>query len=201
MRVLVACECSGVVRDAFIARGHDAWSCDIKGSALPGPHYQCDVRLVLDREWDLMIAHPECRYLTVAGIHWNNRKRGWDETEKAVSFFMELANAPIPKIAIENPTCIMSTRWRKYDQRFQPYEFGDDASKGTCLWLKNLPPLYAKPSQRFPGRWVVYKGKLVERWSNQTDGGQNRLGPSSTRSADRARTYPGPAKAMSEQWG
>lgn len=200
MRVLIACERSGIVRDAFIRDGHDAWSCDLEPNRT-GPHLQCDVLTIIDGGWDLMIAHPECRYLSVSGLHWNNRKRGWKETEKAVEFFMKLVNAPIPRIAIENPVCIMSTRWRKPDQQFQPYEFGDDASKRTCLWLKNLPPLWNNPSLRFPGRWVVWNGKLVERWSNQTDSGQNRLGPSETRSADRARTYPGPARAMATQWG
>ena len=155
-----------------------------------------------------MIAHPECKYLAVSGIHWNYRGRNGltpeqslAETEKAVAFFMALANAPIPYIALENPKSIMSTRWRKYDQVIQPYEFGHDASKATCLWLKNLPKLSQDPSLRYPGRLVQYNGKTVERWGNQTDSGQNRLGPSETRSAQRAETYEGIGQAFAEQWG
>lgn len=200
MRVLVACERSGVVRRAFRDIGVDAWSCDLERAEDTGIyHHQCDVREVLGLGWDLMIAHPECRYLSVSGMHWNNRKRGWAETEKATEFFMLLANAPIPRIAIENPVCIMSTRWRKPDQIIQPYNFGEDASKKTCLWLKGLPNL--QPTKYIGPRLVGGKNKSFQRWSNQTDSGQNRLGPSETRSAERARTYPGIAKAMAEQWG
>jgi hypothetical protein len=208
MRVLVACEVSGVVRNAFRKYGHDAYSCDLAPN-YDYYHIQMDVLQLLseiesgDRMApELMIAHPPCQHLSVSGIHWNDRnhpKRSWALTDQAAEFFMALANAPIERIAIENPTCIMSTRWRKYDQKIQPYEFGENASKGTCLWLKNLPPLV--PTERVLGRMVQWKGRMVERWANQTDSGQNRLGPCETRSADRARTYQGIANAMAEQWG
>jgi len=210
LRILIACERSGVVREAFRRLGHDAWSCDLEPAEDGSPyHIQGDAieaAYNLNKDgtspWDMMVAHPECRYLCVSGIHWNNRKRGWENTERAVAFFMQLANAPIPRIAIENPLSIMSTRWRKRDQQIQPYEFGEDASKLTCLWLKNLPHIPIDPSKRFPGRWVKSKsGKLVERWSNQTDGGDNRLPPGANRSMDRARTYPLVAEAWANAWG
>lgn len=205
MRVLVACECSGTVRDAFAALGHDAWSCDLKPA--PGRHIQGNVLKFLDgrlheygiigvEPWDLMIAHPPCTFLSVSGIHWNSRGRGWKSTEEAARFFMALVNAPIPRICIENPVSIMSTRYRKPDQIIQPHQFGHDASKATCLWLKNLPPLTLTGAFIAPR---MVKGK--PRWANQTDSGQNRLGPSPERAAVRAVTYPGIAKAMAEQWG
>ena len=195
MRVLIACEYSGTVRDAFIVAGHDAMSCDMLPTEKPGPHYQGDVRDVLSGKWDLMIAHPPCTYLSVSGIHWNNRGRGWDETEKALEFFRLLLNAPIPKIAIENPVGIVSSRIRKPDQTIQPYQFGGDASKATCLWLKDLPMLI--PTTYVPPRIVGGK----RRWANQTDGGQNKLAPGPDRWKDRSRTYPGIAAAMADQWG
>lgn len=201
MRVLVGCEKSGRVRDAFIALGHDAWSCDLESCDVGGPHFQCDVLTVLDQGWDLGIFHPTCKYLSVSGIHWNNRGRGWDETEKALDFVRALMAAPIPKIAIENPVSIISSRIRKPNFIMQPYEWGDDAAKKTCIWTKNLPDLIPDPTNRFPGRWVECKGKLVERWSNQTDSGQNKLPPSEKRAELRAVTYLGIAKAFAEGWG
>lgn len=204
MRVLIACEFSGVVRNAFTARGHDAWSCDL----LPNEHdrdhhYWCDVRKVLDvKAWDLMIAHPPCTYLSSSGLHWNKRREGrTQKTEEALEFVRLLLDAPIPMIALENPMGCISTRIRPYDQVLQPYEFGEDASKQTCLWLKGLSPL--KPGSRVQGRWVwnAKRRSYVERWSNQTDSGQNRLGPSETRGQDRAVTYGGIAAAMAEHWG
>ena len=195
MRVLIACEYSGTVRDAFIVAGHDAMSCDLLPTEKPGPHYQGDVMHVLDQGWDLMIAHPPCTYLSVSGIHWNDRARGWDETEKALEFFRLLLNAPIPKIAIENPVGIVSSRIIKPDQTIQPYRFGADASKATCLWLKTLPLLI--PAAYVPPRIVGGK----RRWANQTDGGQNKLAPSHDRWKERSRTYPGIAAAMADQWG
>lgn len=211
MNVLVACEFSGVVRDAFRARGHNAISCDLRPSA--GPHIQGDVLQVLDHGWDLMVAHPPCTYLSVSGLHWNSNpahKRGtplpgsemtWGEwqTEQALEFALALMNAPIPMVCIENPVGVLSTRVRRPDQTIQPYDFGDDASKKTCLWLTELPLL--RPTRRVPGRLVEWKGKVVERWGNQTDSGQNRLGPSCDREAIRSMTYPGIAAAMAEQWG
>ena len=195
LRVLVACEFSGIVREAFREKGHDAWSCDLIPSEMEGNHIIGDVREVFELGWDLMIAHPPCTYLNSAGIHWNNRGRGWESTEKALQFVRELLEAPIPRIALENPVGIISSRIRKPDQYIQPYDFGDDASKKTGLWLKNLPLLV--PTERVKGR--IVNGK--ERWANQTDSGQNKLAPSESRWMDRSRTYSGIARAMSEQWG
>lgn len=198
MRVLVACEFSGVVREAFNSySGVFAISCDL----LPPEdgrvdfHYQGDVRDILNEGWDLMIAHPECTYLCTSGLHWNGRVPGRAEkTEEALKFVQLLMDANIPHIAIENPVGCISTRIRKPDQIIQPYQFGEDASKKTCFWLKNLPVL--KPTEYVEPR--IVNGK--KRWSNQTDSNQNRLPPSPTRWMDRSRTYPGIAKAMASQW-
>jgi len=196
MKVLVACEFSGTVRDAFIARGHDAMSCDLLPTEKPGPHHQGSVLDILDQGWDLMIAHPPCTYLTASGLHWNKRRPGRAaQTEEAVAFVMALANAPIPRIAIENPIGCLSTRWRKPDQIIQPHQFGHDASKATCLWLVGLPTL--QPTLMVPPRMV--NGR--PRWGNQTDSGQNRLPPSKDRWALRSITYQGIANAMADQWG
>lgn len=203
IRVLVACECTGAVRDAFLAAGADAWSCDLKPSEAPGPHIQGDALKVIGWGWDLMIAHPECRYLSSSGLF---RNRGNPErqakTQAALDFARALLDAPIPFIAIENPVGRLGTAIRPAEQTIQPYEFGHDASKRTCLWLKGLPRLTINPATRHPGRRVTdpRNGKAVERWSNQTDSGQNRLGPSEERSAIRAATYPGIAAAMAREW-
>jgi hypothetical protein len=195
MKVLVACESSGNVRDAFIRAGHDAMSCDMLPSESAGSHYQGDVLDILDRGWDLMIAHPPCTYLSVSGMHWTTRGlRDPQLTEDALEFFRVLMNAPIHKIAIENPVSVVSSRIRKPDQIIQPYHFGHDASKKTCLWLKNLPPL--RPTQFVEPRQV--NGK--QRWSNQTDSGQNKLPPSADRWKKRSETYRGIAEAMATQW-
>jgi hypothetical protein len=197
MRVLVACEFSGVVRRAFQARGHEAVSCDLLPSEDNSPHHiQGDVLPVLLEGWDLMIAHPPCTYLCSSGLHWNKRRpERAVKTEDALSFVRELMAAPIEHIAIENPIGCISTRIRQQDQIIQPYQYGHDASKQTCLWLKNLPQLaptvYVKPR--------IVQGK--RRWANQTDSGQNKLGPSETRWAERSRTYDGIASAMAQQWG
>lgn len=165
MRVLVACEYSGRVRDAFIVAGHDAMSCDLMPTDAPGPHYQGDVLDVLDDGWDLMIAHPPCTYLCGSGLHWNKRRLERAQmTEDALAFVRLLLGAPVPRIALENPVGVISTRIRRPDQIIQPYQFGDDASKATCLWLKGLAPLtptkYAAPR-------ITAAGK--RRWGNQTD--------------------------------
>lgn len=204
MNVLVACECSGVVREAFRAKGHNAWSCDLKPTELPGQHLQGDVTNFLDLfmpqgvdRWDLIIAHPDCTYLCSSGLHWNHRTPGRQElTEAAIQFAMMFENFA-EKVCTENPIGCLSTRWRKPEQIIQPYQFGHDASKATCLWLKNLSPLKIDPAQYVKPR--IVDGK--KRWGNQTDSGQNRLGPSPERAADRARTYEGIAKAMAEAWG
>jgi hypothetical protein len=147
-----------------------------------------------------MIAHPPCTYLSVSGLHWNKRDpERAQKTEEALDFVRLLLDAPIPKIALENPVSCISSRIRKPDQIIQPYEFGDDASKKTCLWLQNLPKLV--PTERVQGRMVEHNGKLVERWANQTDSGQNKLGPSEDRAKIRSTTYAGIARAMAEQWG
>ena len=196
MRVLVACEYSGRVRDAFIANGHDAMSCDLLPTDSPGPHYQGDVMDIIADGWDLMVAHPPCTYLSVSGMHWTTRGlRDPQLTEDALAFVRLLMAAPIGKIAIENPISIISSRIRKPDQIITPYQFGHDASKKTCLWLKNLPPL--RPTSFVEPR--IVNGK--PRWGNQTDSGQNKLAPSADRWKVRSETYEGIAKAMADQWG
>jgi hypothetical protein len=146
--------------------------------------------------FDLAIFHPPCTYLTSAGLHWNKRRPERQVcTDDAVEFVRRLAECPVPRIAIENPIGCLSTRFRKPDQIIQPYQFGDDASKATCLWLKGLPRL--NPTGRVPGR--IVNGK--ERWANQTNSGQNKLPPSPDRWALRSLTYPGIAAAMADQWG
>ena len=196
MRVLVACEYSGAVRDAFRSRGHDAMSCDLLPTDVDGPHYQGDVFDVIGDDWDLMIAHPPCTYLSSSGLHWNGRVDGRAaKTEDALAFVRALLDAPIPRIAVENPVGCIGTRIRKADQTIQPHQFGDDASKATCLWLKGLPLL--KPTAHVPGRMV--NGK--PRWANQTDSGQNRLAPSADRWKLRSATFSGIAAAMADQWG
>jgi len=195
LRVLVACEYSGTVRDAFLAAGHDAMSCDLLPTDVPGPHYQGDVRDVLDDDWDLMVAHPPCTYLSVSGMHWTARGlRDPQLTEDALDFVRLLMNAPIDHVAIENPISVISSRIRKPDQIIHPWMFGHDASKATCLWLKGLPRL--TPTQHVEPR--IVNGK--KRWANQTDSGQNRLPPSEDRWKIRSETYPGIAEAMADQW-
>lgn len=197
MRVLVACESSGRVREAFRSLGHDAWSCDL----LPSDdgsrhHYQRDVREVAGLGWDMMIAHPPCTYLCNSGIHWNKRVPGRAElTREALSFVRWMMELPIPRKAIENPLGIISTHIRPPDQVIQPYQFGDDASKATCLWLDGLPML--RPTRLVPPRMV---GGLP-RWANQTDSGQNKLPQTADRWKLRSETYPGIAQAMAAQWG
>lgn len=146
MRVLVACEYSGTVRDAFLALGHDAMSCDLLPTDAPGPHYQGDVRDVLHEGWDLMIAHPPCTHLAVSGAKWFDKKKA--QQEEALDFVRLLLAAPIPRIALENPVSIISSRIRKPDQIIQPYEHGHEATKTTCLWLKGLPPPSAVQHRR-----------------------------------------------------
>lgn len=193
MRVLVACEYSGRVRDAFRALGHDAMSCDLLPTDAPGPHYQGDVFDILGDGWDLMIAHPPCTYLSVSGMHWTTRGlRDPQLTEDALEFVQRLMDAPVERIAIENPISIISSRIRKPDQIIQPWWFGHDASKKTCLWLKNLPLL--RPTDMLPG-------DAKTRRANQTASGQNKLPPSKDRWKIRSATYKGIADAMAQQWG
>jgi len=194
LRILVGCESSGVVRNAFAAVGHDSWSCDILPS--DGNHIQGDLLTIIDDGWDMLIAHPPCTYLCSSGMHWTTRGlRDPKLTEDALEFVQALMNTDIPRVAIENPVGCISTRIRKPDQYIQPYQFGEDASKKTGLWLKGLPKLF--PTGYVSPRMVRNK----PRWANQTDSGQNRLPPSADRWQKRSQTYAGIAYAMAGQWG
>lgn len=209
MRVLIACEYSGRTRDAFIRRGHDAVSCDFLPTEVPGPNYQGDARDILDDHWDLMIAHPDCTYLTNSAAWaykdgpYHQRVKpetlvGADRREarrQAIEFVNVLWRSKIKRKALENPIGILSTVFMKPTQIIHPHQFGHDASKATCLWLDNLPPL--RPTKIINPRMV--NGR--PRWANQTDSGQNKLTPSDNRWKDRALTYQGWADAMAEQWG
>ncbi len=183
MRVLVACEYSGTVRDAFIAKGHEAMSCDLLPTDVRGPHYEGDVRDLLHYPWDLMIAHPPCTHLSVSGARHFAEKRIDGRQQSAVSFFMMLATANIERIAVENPVCIMSSLWRKPDQVVQPWQFGHGETKATCLWLKGLPLL--KPTNIVDGR----ESRI------------HRMPPSPDRWKERSKTFEGIAAAMADQWG
>lgn len=199
MRVLVACEYSGRVSGAFRALGHDAWSCDLLPTeGNPAFHLQCDVLGVLDRGWDLLIAHPDCTYVCSSGLHWNGRIPGREQkTVAAIAFAERLWRAGVYRIAIENPVGCLSTRsiLGKPTQIIQPHQFGEDASKATCLWLKNLPPL--RPTAFVEPRMI--NGR--PRWANQCDSGQNKLGPPADLWKERARTYSGWSNAFAAQWG
>ncbi len=181
MRVLIACEFSGVVRDAFTRRGHVAMSCDLLESESPGLHHHGDVREVLHYGWDLMIAHPPCTHLAVSGARWFKDKR--EEQEEALAFVRLLLDAPIERIALENPVSIISSRIRKPDQIIQPWQFGHGETKATCLWLKNLPKL--TPTNIVDGR----------------EARVHRMPPGENRWKERSRTYQGVADAMATQWG
>ena len=181
MRVLVACEFSGTVRDAFIAEGHEAVSCDLLPSETTGPHYQGDVLDILGDGWDMMIAHPPCKHLATSGARWFPQKQ--EEQLRALDFVRQLMDAPIPRIAIENPRSIISSRIRRPNQTIHPWQFGHDESKVTCLWLDKVPPLLPTEIGNGKRKWV------------------DRLPPSPDRWKARARTYPGIAKAMATQWG
>ena len=213
MRIIIAFAFSGIERDMFAAMGHDAWSCDLLPCETPGNHYQGDIRDILYDGWDMMIAHPDCTYLTCSA-EWAYgdgpyHQKVKTETlvggarrqarEEALDMVRLLLAAPIKKKAIENPRGVISTRIRPASQYIQPYDYGEDASKITGLWLENLPLL--KPTKRVRGRIVMHNGKLVERWANQTDSGQNRLTPGPDRWKERARTYLGWSEAFAQQWG
>jgi site-specific DNA-cytosine methylase len=183
MKVLVACEYSGTVRDAFIAAGHDAMSCDLLPTEKPGPHYQGDVRDIMDDGFDLMIAHPPCTHLAVSGARHFAEKIADGRQQAALEFVRLLMNAPIPRIAVENPVSIISSHIRKPDQVIQPYQFGHGETKATCLWLKNLPLL--RPTQIVSGR----EPRI------------HRMPPGPDRWKERSRTFPGIGAAMASQWG
>lgn len=195
LRVLVACEFSGIVRDAFAKRGHDAWSCDLLPTERLGNHIQDDVLNHLSDGWDLMIAHPPCTYLANSGVqHLHTDKARWGKMQAAVEFFKLLLNAPIPKIAIENPIPHGYANLPKYSQVIQPYFFGEEVQKRTCLWLKTLPPLMS--TLRVPeGEKYIRKNGTSNssRWYQ--------FPPSGERWKVRSRTFQGIADAMAEQWG
>jgi hypothetical protein len=199
MRILVGFEESQTITKALRKLGHQAYSCDLKPASggYPSWHLEGDIFEFLSRNWDMAILHPPCTYLSSSGLHWNGRIEGRQfKTDYAVAFVEQLRirSKHIPKVAIENPIGRLSTAWRKPDQIIQPYNFGDDASKATCLWLKELPLLEET-------EWIAPRevdGKA--RWANQTDSGQNRLGPSARRAEIRSRTYDGIANAIAEQW-
>lgn len=197
MNVLVGCEYSGAVRDAFTRAGHFAVSCDLLPSDAPdGMHYQCDVFEALDAHpgfWDLFVVFPPCTYLCVSGLHWNKRRpERAAQTEEALGFVRRLLSVNVPRIALENPVGCISTRIARPTQVIQPYEFGHPESKKTCLWLKGLPPL--KPTNILPL-------PACGHWDNQTPSGQNKLPPSDDRWKIRSKTYQGIADAMADQWG
>lgn len=183
MRVLVACEYSGRVRDAFLARGHDAMSCDLLPTESPGPHYQGDVFDIIRYGWDIMICHPPCTHLAVSGARHFAAKKASGVQDEALDFVRRLLDAPIVHIALENPVSIISSRIRKPDQIIQPWQFGHGETKATCLWLKNLTPL--RPTNIVDGR----------------DDRIHKMPPGPNRWKERSRTYEGIAQAMAEQWG
>ena len=182
MKILVACEFSGIVRDAWRELGHDAMSCDLLPSERPGPHYQGDLRDILDAgQWDILIAHPPCTHLAVSGARWFAGKR--TEQEEAIRFVQYILDAPVPRIALENPVSVISSRIRKPDQVLQPWQFGHGETKAICLWLKNLPSL--EPTNIVAGR----------------EQRVHRMPPGPERWKNRSRFYPGIATAMARQWG
>jgi len=198
MKVLIACEFSGIVRDAFAKRGHDAWSCDLLPTEAPGNHYQGDIIDIVTDNWDLMIAHPPCTYLCVPGAHYlHNRFERWNKLGKAVGFFMRLYETPISKICIENPVPNRYAKLPKYSQIIHPWQFGHELSKRTCLWLKNLPKV--EPTQIMQNRGERYTRTIRQ---------QVKYGKSSNSKwyakatiQERSRTFQGIANAMAEQWG
>jgi len=202
--VAVFFEASGVIRDALIDVGVNAVSVDFRETERPGPHIVGNVFDWLDAGWAGAIMHPTCTYMCGSGLHWNSRNHGRNlMTDYWLHLVRRLMAAPIPRWAIENPRGVIGTAIRPADQMIQPWQFGDDASKETHFWLKNLPPLKIKREWRCNGRIVrdPRTGKAVERWANQTDSGQNRLAPSEDRWAARSETYPGVAREVARQWG
>lgn len=202
MKILIACEFSGTVRRAFRAKGHEAFSCDLLPSEDATPyHFQEDVIQLLKcstGQWDALIGFPDCTFVCGSGLHWNKRRPDRaTKTKKAIEFFRVLWEQPIERIALENPIGCLSTRVCKPTQIIQPYQFGHNASKATCLWLKGFKPL--TPTRYIQPRIIIGTG--AKRWGNQTDSGQNKLPPSADRWKERSRTYEGIAKAMAEQWG
>lgn len=193
MRVLVACEYSGTVRDAFLRQGHVAVSCDLLDTDVPGPHIKGDVRLILNDGWDLMIAFPPCTHLAVSGARWFKEKRADGRQQAALAFVQTLMDAPIPRICIENPVSVISSYIRKPDQVIQPYQFGHEVTKRTCLWLKNLPHLTPTNVVGKGERAVLRSGKSLPKWYSDL--------PKRDRWKKRSITFQGIADAMADQWG
>ena len=189
MRVLVACEYSGTVRDAFIRLGHDTMSCDLLPTDVPGPHYQGDVFDIIDDGWDLMLAFPPCTHLAVSGAKHFAAKRADGRQQQGIDFFMRMVEANIPRIAIENPIGIMSKLYRKPDQIIQPWQFGDPFQKSTCLWLKNLPPLKHTNIVDKGEFYVSPSGKKLPKWYSENKSAKNR-----------SKTFPGIANAIADQY-
>ena len=196
MKILIACEFSGTVRDAFSKLGHDVTSCDLEPSAKPGNHYQGSVLDIINDGWDMMIAHPPCTHLAVSGARHFEKKKADGRQQQGIDFFMALANSNIPRYAIENPIGIMSTLWRKPDQIIQPYEYGYPTTKATCLWIKNLPLL--TPTKIVDkGEVITFtSGKRMSKWFYES----SRLKPKE-REKMRNKTFQGIADAMAAQWG
>jgi hypothetical protein len=199
MNVLIACEYSGAVRDEFQKRGHNAWSCDILPTDSAGNHYQCDLFDVIDKDWDLIIAHPPCTYLTITGNKWFKPEfserfpNRHNDRKQAVDFFMKIAKNKCNKIAIENPVGVMSSIYKKPEQIIQPFWFGHNFSKKTCLWLKNLPPLV--PTNIVEPEYLIFNGKRYSKHHQQHGV------PSKDRAKARSKTPKGIAEAMAQQWG
>ncbi len=189
MKILIACEYSGRVRDAFIAKGHDAMSCDIEPTDSPGPHYQGDVRDILDDNWDMVIAFPPCTHLAVSGAKHFAQKRADGRQQEGIDFFMLFTELKVP-YCIENPVGIMSTEWRKPDQIIQPWQFGDPFQKTTCLWLNDLPPLVHTNIVEKGEFYVSPSGKKLPLWYSKNKSAKNR-----------STTFQGVANAMADQWG
>jgi hypothetical protein len=196
MKVLVACEFSGTVRDAFAKLGHDAWSCDLEPSDSTGNHYQGDMFDIINEGWDLMIAHPPCTHLAVSGARHFAKKREDGRQQQGIDFFMKVVSTNIPRVAVENPIGIMSSIYRKPDQIIQPWEYGHKTTKATCLWLKGLPLL--KPTNIVErGEFVVFpSGKRMSKW--YADSAKN---SPKERERIRNKTFQGIADAMADQWG
>lgn len=195
MRVLIACEFSGIVRDAFLARGHDAWSCDLLPTERPGPHIQGDVLAILNDGWDLMVAHPPCTYLCNSGARWLFEHEGrWGKLDEACRFFRAFLESPVPLVAVENP---MPHKWatdrigRHFDFAVQPWEYGDKQKKTTCFWVKGLPYLMPTSIVGPPPT-----GEAAKEWESVW-----RENPGPDQARNRSRTFPGIARAMAEQWG
>ena len=215
MKILIACEFSGIIRNAFTEKGHDAMSCDLLPTEQPGSHFQGDMRDIINDDWDMIIAHPPCTYLCNSGVRWLHETPGrWEQLKDAKEFFNLFLKAKAKRIAIENPIPHKYAELPRYNQIIHPWMFGHPESKSTCLWLKGLPKLEPTTIAQFK-RYRCKCGNVFEEelgkygccdyparplWDNQTKNGQNKLSPSKDRAKDRSRTYTGIAEAMSIQW-